>query len=316
MYTPSPSDFKEGSIVKNRHTLVEGIVVGIYDFQTIEVEVDGDIIPMDVEDILMPGEELANPVYVEKEMATLDHKPTHGMHLLFVPSSDVEFDIWLSNNTSHTFLASLQKGQEPVDTIELKPGDSEWVEYFHIDELNDLPLLQFSCWRKLATGTDHHFRKTIKPKASVFMKKNAQLIALDHPYIEIFLFDELPPQAEKLKADFNPSITNKPSYSGSDSIRERINFSDEIDLHAEKLLKEPHKMEASQILSFQLRKAASYIDKAMMLGLSKVYLIHGKGKGRLRDDLHNMLRRHPNVVDFEHGYFPKYGHGATAVHLD
>jgi dsDNA-specific endonuclease/ATPase MutS2 len=39
------------------------------------------------------------------------------------------------------------------------------------------------------------------------------------------------------------------------------------------------------------------------------------GKGRLRAELDALLRRHPHVKGHHHGYFAKYGFGATEVEL-
>jgi dsDNA-specific endonuclease/ATPase MutS2 len=50
--------------------------------------------------------------------------------------------------------------------------------------------------------------------------------------------------------------------------------------------------------------------------MPKVYLIHGLGTGRLREELHDMLRRHPRVRGFQNSHFPRYGFGATEVLLD
>ena len=64
-----------------------------------------------------------------------------------------------------------------------------------------------------------------------------------------------------------------------------------------------------------LDRARAYLERAAALGLPRVYLIHGVGKGRLRAELDALLRRHPHVKGHHHGYFAKYGFGATEVEL-
>ncbi len=41
-----------------------------------------------------------------------------------------------------------------------------------------------------------------------------------------------------------------------------------------------------------------YIDACLKKGIYEVRIIHGKGKGILRDKAHSILKRHPLVMDF------------------
>jgi len=57
-----------------------------------------------------------------------------------------------------------------------------------------------------------------------------------------------------------------------------------------------------------------YLNACLEKGIYEVRIIHGKGKGILRDKVHSFLRRHPLVVDF--GLDPgTSGWGATIVQL-
>jgi DNA mismatch repair protein MutS2 len=57
-------------------------------------------------------------------------------------------------------------------------------------------------------------------------------------------------------------------------------------------------------------QAERYLDEAFLASLSTVTLIHGKGTGALRNAIHNMLKRQPNVKNFRLG---KYGEGEDGV---
>ncbi len=65
-----------------------------------------------------------------------------------------------------------------------------------------------------------------------------------------------------------------------------------------------------------LARVDRYLDKAMLAGLPWVRLIHGKGTGRLRRALHDALRRHPLVVDYQVATERDGGEGATLVWLE
>jgi len=57
-----------------------------------------------------------------------------------------------------------------------------------------------------------------------------------------------------------------------------------------------------------------YLNACLGKGIYEVRIIHGKGKGILRDKVHSFLKRHPLVVDF--GLDPgTSGWGATVVLL-
>ena len=58
-----------------------------------------------------------------------------------------------------------------------------------------------------------------------------------------------------------------------------------------------------------------YLDSAIASGMPFVRIIHGKGTGRLRQVIREMLRETPGVVSFEDGGENEGGDGVTVVHL-
>lgn len=58
-----------------------------------------------------------------------------------------------------------------------------------------------------------------------------------------------------------------------------------------------------------------FIDDALMAGLSEVIIIHGKGTGALRKGMHEYLKRHKNVADFNFADMSEGGTGATVAQL-
>lgn len=57
----------------------------------------------------------------------------------------------------------------------------------------------------------------------------------------------------------------------------------------------------------------AFLSKAVRLGVPSVFIIHGVGKGVLKDAISQRLKQHPNVAEFRNEYHPKYGWGATEV---
>jgi len=69
------------------------------------------------------------------------------------------------------------------------------------------------------------------------------------------------------------------------------------------------------ILDEALIKVDRYLDDAMMAGLSRVTLIHGKGTGALRRGIHDMLRKRPRIKAYRLGNIDEGGSGVTVVEL-
>lgn len=58
-----------------------------------------------------------------------------------------------------------------------------------------------------------------------------------------------------------------------------------------------------------------YIERAYLVGLPFVRIIHGKGTGRLRDSVRTALTGNPHIRSFESGEQSEGGEGVTVVHL-
>ena len=59
-----------------------------------------------------------------------------------------------------------------------------------------------------------------------------------------------------------------------------------------------------------------YLEKASLAGLPFVRIIHGKGTGKLRQEVRAALKNHPNVVSFEEGGDKEGGAGVTVAKLE
>jgi DNA mismatch repair protein MutS2 len=88
------------------------------------------------------------------------------------------------------------------------------------------------------------------------------------------------------------------------SINERkLNFSTEIDVRGERL-------------NDAVEKITRYVDDAIMLGVSTVRIIHGKGTGVLRDELQKLIRTMPGVASVRDEHIQFGGTGVTIVTFD
>jgi DNA mismatch repair protein MutS2 len=58
-----------------------------------------------------------------------------------------------------------------------------------------------------------------------------------------------------------------------------------------------------------------YLYDAFMAGLPSVRIIHGKGTGRLRRAIHDLLARHPLVKSYRLGDYGEGDYGVTVAEL-
>ena len=60
---------------------------------------------------------------------------------------------------------------------------------------------------------------------------------------------------------------------------------------------------------------SKYLDDAVIAGLPRILIIHGKGTGALRKGIQEYLKKHPNVLRYTLGNIDEGGSGVTAVEL-
>ena len=89
-----------------------------------------------------------------------------------------------------------------------------------------------------------------------------------------------------------------------------------VDLHIEKLTDSWQGMSNLQILTIQLKTFEKYYDLAIAHLQPSLIVIHGVGSGRLRDDIHELLKYREEVKTFVNQYDPRFGYGATEIYFE
>ncbi len=86
-----------------------------------------------------------------------------------------------------------------------------------------------------------------------------------------------------------------------------------VDLHIEKLVKHPGRLEPWQILDFQLDSAKNQLEWALNKRKQRIIFIHGIGEGVLKAELETLLRRYQEIR-----FYPanpaEFGAGAIEVY--
>lgn len=200
------------------------------------------------------------------------------------------------------------------------------VEYGHLSEK-----LQFAVdvrvLRVDGTGPRHFRNLTIKPKR--FFDHLEEVAELQRPAHLYTIFTDLDDRAvAQRSAEPAPSLRRLTAEQQRTRARPakstearpvttdpagRAEFPAELDLHLAALVKNPSVVPRHQVLSTQLRFFDEYIDRALRLGVDRVFIIHGVGNGVLKREVHQRLRYVQFVKKYKNEYHPKYGYGATEV---
>lgn len=109
-------------------------------------------------------------------------------------------------------------------------------------------------------------------------------------------------RVQKVSNKAVPKEIRKSSYSSS--LTEGISqFSPELDLRGKR----------GEEALYEIER---YLDKAIMMGLSSLKIIHGKGDGILRKMIREYLRKYPHVDRLEDEHADRGGDGITYVYLN
>ena len=107
-----------------------------------------------------------------------------------------------------------------------------------------------------------------------------------------------------LDGNGKPAPKQQPKRSGERTTPSRINRTAEIEIDLRGMMTEEGILEADR-----------FIDNAVLMGLERVTLIHGKGTGALRAAIHQHLRTHPSVKSYRLGAYGEGEAGVTIVEL-
>lgn len=344
--------FAIGTRVKFLHSKDEGVVTAILDNGMVNVllEDEGLEIPAFEEDLMraedyidkspsvkakiIPGKQ--DKSYVPPERPEIESQyailRSHGIQIGFEPIEaksglTEKYNLYLINDTRHDVVYNFTlrvKGQNPINyNGKLIRLSTFYVCDMPFDQLNDSPILEMECWRLTTEGLKDHQQKQLRIKPKQFFKAFKTAPLLNKQVYLFKLFERLLPKDEKKKEDLKTYTQRnvRPGFQGPKGIEnfevhdinEFATFNAELDLHIEKLVPDSSKMSTGDILRIQMNTFERYLERAIRLGIPKVFIIHGVGKGRLKDSIATRLLQTPEIKSFKNEYHPRYGYGATEI---
>ncbi|HFA47913.1 MAG TPA: hypothetical protein ENJ95_02710 [Bacteroidetes bacterium] len=338
-----------GTKVKFLHTGDEGVVRSLLDNGMLNIYLPAENmeIPAAPEDLfrvedakkqkakakVVPGKKKkpapkAPPIKIETQYSILK---SYGIQLAFLPKENAQglvenYTIYLLNDTKYDAVYDLRlllnyrtqtwSGKLPATSF------AELGEMIY-DDLNEAPEFETEISWVTTAGVEEPLFKSLKIKAKSFFKAIKTAPLLNKPTHLYRLFDKPGAKEEKKEEDLQAYTKRhaKPTwYKGNDyrlinavDTSALAHFEREFDLHIEQLREDWKKLSNAEILAIQLMEFDAYLSQALRLGAPTVFVIHGVGKGRLRNEIATRLMNNPDVKTFKNEYHPKYGYGATEV---
>ena len=138
-------------------------------------------------------------------------------------------------------------------------------------------------------------------------------------FVRVFKLSELALDSDKEHYSFDDELLERETLSKLKEVsKENSSTANEIDLHIENLLDSHLNMTNHEILTFQLKACKKFVHDAIENGTKKIVLVHGKGEGVLRNEIHSFLltlkKLHDMNLEFYDASYQRFGiGGATEV---
>jgi Smr domain len=257
-------------------------------------------------------------------------KPDAGVSISFLPVFDKDifdddvvekFKIYLLNqsavqyNFTYKLLLEGEADFELTNTV--LPHNDFYIHDVAFEKLSDNPRFAFEF--SLAVPDKKKapfFEATFKIKAKQLFKQIEELRLKNEPSFSYKLFDVYPDKVEEEKVDLGRLGNAGFRVYDAGRIREHLAPPRTVvDLHIEKLTDSWKHLSNFEILTMQLKEFEKYYELAVSHRQPSLIIIHGVGVGKLRDEIHDILRTKREVKSFVNQYSASYGYGATEIFL-
>lgn len=335
--------YEPGDKIIVLHTDEEGKVLEIINEQMVMIEVKGVKFPAYLDQIDFPYFKMftqkrqaeKKKIFIDnvkREKVNSNTKPGEekGVFISFLPIFDKDifdddvvekFKIHLLNqtNTQFNFTYTLYfngtNNFELVNTV--LPQQDFYLHDVLFEDLSDNP--RFNVEFSLATPDKRkapHFEASLKIKAKQLFKKIEEVQQKNEPTFSYLLFDNYPDKVEEEKVDLSKLGNAGFRVYEASRIREHLPPARSVvDLHIEKITDHWKHLSNFEILSAQLKEFDKFYDLAVAHYQPSLTVIHGVGEGKLREEIHSILRSKKEVKSFVNQYTPLYGYGATEIYF-
>ena len=323
----------------------EGRVEEILDDKMVIVEVRGVRFPIYIDQIDFPyfkrftekkiipekkeDKKYIDQIPVEKKPQTREIKAADGVWLSLLPKYSLDefgddivdyFKIYLVNRTNDTLDFYYQQNANDAVQFELKSEALAQKDvYLHdvdFSVLNENPFFffEFSLAQPNKKKAEY-FETELKLRPKQVFKKLEELREKNEPVLSYRLLDVYPDRArEDKKMDLSSLYKAGFKVINNAVVKEKNPpLRSVVDLHIEKIANDYKGLSNYEIVQLQLKEFEKWYETAVAHMQPNLVIIHGVGKGVLRDEIHNLLKTRKEVKYFVNQYHPRFGYGATEI---
>ncbi len=333
--------YQEGDKILVLLTNEMGKVVEVMNDKMVMIEVKGVRFPAYMDQIDFPYFKMfSEKKIVEKKKVFIDNvkqekakvkvKVDNGVFLAFMPIFDKDiFDddvveklkIYLINQTETAFNFNYKLFFNGENNFELKnnigPLGDFYLHNVNFEDLSDNP--RFDVEFSLAIPDKRkapYFETSLKIKAKQLFKKIEEIQLKNEPTFSYSLFEDYPDKVEDEKVDLSSLGNAGFRIYDASKVREHLPPARTVvDLHIEKLTDSWKHLSNFEILTIQLKEFEKFYELAVAHRQPELIVIHGVGVGKLRDEIHDILRTKKDVKSFVNQYTAAYGYGATEIYF-
>lgn len=333
--------YEPGDKIIVLHTNEEGRVVEIMNESMVMIEVKGVRFPAYMDQIDFPYFKMfTEKKPVEKKKVFIDQvkkdkaakqKTGDGVLLSFIPVFDKDifdddvvekFKLYLINQdeVAYTFSYRLMVGGEAsfqlTNTVE--PLSDFYLHDVPFEDLSDSPRFDFEFSLKTPVKKKVEFLEaSLKLKAKQLFRKIEQIRMNNEASFVYELFGHYPDSAETEKVDLSKLGNAGYRIYNADQIKQNLEPSRSVvDLHIDKLVDKWEQLDPADILHLQLQAFEKYYVLAVAHRQRTLTVIHGIGEGKLKEEIHELLKQKKEVKSFINQFSHLYGYGATEIYFE
>lgn len=332
--------FDVGDTVLVRHSGEEAVVVEVLDDSRVLVRVNGTNFPVFNDELDYPyfkrfmdrSVRKASPAQVRGEDLPIEkssrvNREETGVYLSFLPEYEHSGEealvhtlkLHLINETAEAYQFSyklLLKGHLEIEiTHDLAPFRHFYLSDLVFESLNDRPRFEFTF--SLTTpdpGKRASFTTAVKPRAKQIIRQLETLKTSGEATFSQLLFARYPDRDLDTAESWDLPTPRIPFISPTGVGMPPPVY--ELDLHIEKLVQPLRGLSSTEMLGIQLAEFQKQLDRAIAHRQANLTVIHGVGKGVLRQEIHEILRHLSEVKSFVNQYHARYGYGATEIFFE
>ncbi|MEP6465055.1 MAG: Smr/MutS family protein [Parafilimonas sp.] len=334
--------YQTGDDIIILHTKEEGKVIEILNKNMMLVEVRGVRFPVYNDQVDFPYfQRFTNKKESSKKTIKkyIDDVPTEknvikplikeeGVWLSLIPKFSMDefgdevvtlFKLYLINKNNIGYKFNYYQDFFGEQAFELK-GEilSRHDFYLHdiaFSDFNDNPSFSFDFSLMTAEKTKaENYENTIRLKPKQLFQRIEEMKQKNEPSVIFKLFDNYPDKIIEDKIELTENLISKNKAYKAERIREHLEPARSVvDLHIEKLSDDWQHLSNFEILTIQLKEFEKWYDLAIAHHLLNLIIIHGVGTGKLRDEIHDILKTKHEVKTFVNQYQPRFGYGATEI---